>query len=94
MWTAVACDVTTRKLASAAAASADRLSGIGEILRVSSDGLEALAGRCDTAATAVITTPPIGGPLHHATAAAVAAGYEAVSAVGAALAGRATAIGS
>lgn len=67
---------------------------MADVIKVSSDGLHALAARYDFAAAAVVTTPPACGPLNQATAAAVAAGYEAIGAAGAVLAGRATATGS
>ncbi|MUL47948.1 hypothetical protein FZI85_11725 [Mycobacterium sp. CBMA293] len=67
---------------------------MGDVLKVSSEGLHVLAARCDTAAAAVTTIPPAPGPMHQATAAAVAIGYEALSAAGVALAGRATATGA
>lgn len=66
---------------------------MGELVRISSDGLRALATQCDTAAAALTTTSPATGPMHQATAVAVAAGHEAVEAVGAALAARATSFG-
>ncbi|CAM5742398.1 hypothetical protein MAUB1S_01512 [Mycolicibacterium aubagnense] len=67
---------------------------MGDVLKVSSEGLHVLAARCDTAAAAMTTTPPISGPMHQATAVAIAAGYVAISTAGAALAGRATGTGS
>jgi hypothetical protein len=67
---------------------------VGDILRVNSDGLRALASQCDAAAAGVSTIAPTGGghPFQ-ATASAVAAGHGAVSSIGAALAARATSFG-
>ncbi|MUL76461.1 type VII secretion target [Mycolicibacterium sp. CBMA 226] len=65
-------------------------------IKVDDDGLNTLAGQCDTAATTLAGAPrpATGGSLHQATTAAVEHGYVLIQAASGALAGRATSTGT
>ena len=68
---------------------------MGEILRVSSDGLLSHAGVCDTAAAALpVPAPAPAGHLTQATTSAVAHGHALIDAVAAQLTQRATGTGT
>ncbi|CAM5681219.1 type VII secretion target [Mycolicibacterium aubagnense] len=69
---------------------------MGGSIKVDGDGLNTLAGQCDTAAAALTGAPrpAAAGALHQATTAAVEHGHALVQAAAAALAGRATSTGT
>ena len=68
---------------------------MGEIVRVSSDGLLSHAGACDAAAaTLPVPVPPAAGHLTQPTTVAVVRGHALVDAVAAHLSGRATSTGT
>lgn len=69
---------------------------MGGSIKVDSDGLNTLAGQCDTVATALTGVPPpaASGSLHQATTAAVTHGNALVQAAAASLASRVTSTGT
>ena len=69
---------------------------MGGSIKVDSDGLNTLAGWCDTVATALAGAPrpATAGSLHQATTAAVEHGYALAQATAGLLAGRATSTGT
>ncbi|MHA7663723.1 type VII secretion target [Mycolicibacterium sp. HS_4_1] len=69
---------------------------MGGSIKVDSDGLNTLAGQCDTTATALTGAPrpATSGSLHQPTSAAVEHGYALIQAASQSLASRATSTGT